>query len=159
MANISQTAGGADVRPHIPTVVLALGWAGVLPFVALSAVAIIGPREWTATAAVLLVSYGAIILGFMGGAQWGLEMSKGGEQPTGATGYAASVVPALVAFAATALPFRGAAAVLIAGFAGLLAYDLWRVQAGVGPRWYGALRWQLTLAVVTALSAAAVFSA
>jgi hypothetical protein len=159
MANISQTSGGAGARSHIPTVVLALGWAGVLPFAALSALAILGPREWTGTASGLLVSYGAIILGFMGGAQWGLEMSTGSSRSAGSNGYAVSVLPALVAFGATALPFRFAAAVLIAGFAGLLAYDLWRLQSGIGPRWYGPLRSQLTLAVVTALSAAAVFSA
>lgn len=37
---------------------------------------------------------------------------------------------------------------LIAGFLALLAYDISTVRQGIAPRWYTALRVQLTLAVV-----------
>jgi hypothetical protein len=61
-----------------------------------------------------------------------------------------------VAFAATFVEPLPALVVLAAGFILLLVYDLSRIRAGVGPAWYGALRVQLSTAVVLCLFAAMV---
>lgn len=137
---------------EIPAGAFWLGWAGVLPFAALSALSIWG-GSLSAWALGLLVTYGMIILSFMGGVQWGLEMARTGNP--GAVGLAASVVPALVAFGAAFVSSPLALLVLAAGFAGLLIYDLARARSGVGPQWYGRLRWQLSAAVITCLIASA----
>ena len=96
-----------------------------------------------------LVLYGAIILSFMGGAQWGLSMVTGGS--TMRTRLAISVLPALAAFGLWFLPATGALLGLAAVFVALLLYDIATARAGAAPAWYPALRIQLTSAVVICL--------
>lgn len=139
----------------IPTAALALGWAGVIPFAGLSLVTIVASGDAADTALRALVAYGAIILSFMGGVQWGLEMVRSdASRGPRTTGLAASVLPALAAFGAVLFAPLIALAILAVGFAGLLAYDLKRVREGIAPAWYAPLRWQLTTAVVLSLGAA-----
>jgi hypothetical protein len=135
----------------IPKPVLILGWAGVVPFAFLSLAAIVGGPPVATNALAALVIYGAVILSFMGGAQWGLEMAKPSATDEGRQAYALSVLPALAGFAAALLPQRAGLALLCAGFLALLAYDLFRAGQGIGPSWYPALRKGLTAAVTTAL--------
>lgn len=138
-------------KPPIPAVALALGWLGVAPFAVLAAALHMAAPDTVTLAQRALISYGAIILAFMGGVQWGLEMRRPDAERQPGIGYAASVLPALVAFAATLLPAHAAIWLLIDGFAALLAYDLWRIRCGIAPAWYARLRWQLSLAVLGAL--------
>jgi hypothetical protein len=135
----------------IPKPVLVLGWAGVVPFAFLSLAAIVGGPPVAANALSALIVYGAVILSFMGGAQWGLEMARPVTPDKGGRDYALSVLPALAGFAAALLPPRAGLALLSTGFLALLAYDLFRAARGIGPGWYPALRKGLTAAVVTAL--------
>jgi hypothetical protein len=144
----------------IPRPAFWLGWAGVIPFAALSVSTLTGGDAWSGVdqSRVLhvLVTYGMIILGFMGGVQWGLEMSR--PEGNSATGFAASVIPALIAFAASFVSVFAALIILIAGFLILLAYARARIRAGIGPIWYGALRLQLSTAVILCLGIASVAS-
>ncbi len=145
---------------HIPSPAFWLGWAGVLPFAALSALTLIesGATTGIGQGAILqaLITYGMIILSFMGGVQWGLEMTRGDGKSPDAIGFAASVVPALVAFGASFVNPMAALVILAVGFVLLLAYDLRRIRAGIGPGWYAGLRFQLSTAVVLCLGAAMV---
>jgi len=102
------------------------------------------------SASLWLAAYGAVILSFMGGAQWGLATGKVNSNPWRAFGV--SVIPALVAWPALFLPITWALATLSVTFAGLLAYDLWTVRQGQAPAWYGQLRLGLTAAVVLCLT-------
>lgn len=144
-------------RPGIPRPALVLGWLGVVPFAALT-IAAVADVNLPVAAFTLLVGYSVAILSFMGGAQWGLTARAQAGFDASWTTYAASVVPALLAWVALFLPLRLALPLLIAGFAGLLAYDLWTVRSGIAPRWYGSLRIQLTAAVVSLLVAACLWS-
>jgi hypothetical protein len=143
---------------HIPSPAFWLGWAGVLPFAALSALTVIdsGAATGIGQGAVLqaMITYGMIILSFMGGVQWGLEMTRGDGKNPAALGFAASVVPALVAFGASFVNPMSALVILAVGFVLLLSYDLMRIRAGIGPSWYAGLRFQLSTAVVLCLAAA-----
>jgi hypothetical protein len=143
---------------EIPASAFWLGWAGVLPFAALSALTIAGGAE-TGWALGSLAAYGMIILSFMGGVQWGLEMARPDGREAGFAGFAASVVPALVAFGASLADPLLSLGVLAVGFAGLLAYDLARVRFGIGPPWYARLRWQLSAAVLFCLAVVGLFKA
>lgn len=144
----------------IPTPALWLGWAGVIPFAALTLLTLAGSEQWSGIdqSRVLqaLITYGMIILSFMGGVQWGLEMSRPGGN--GAAGFAISVIPALVAFAASFVSTPAALLILAAGFLVLLGYDRARIRDGIGPLWYGTLRMQLSTAVLLSLGAATVAS-
>jgi hypothetical protein len=131
---------------HIPRPAFVLGWLGVIPFAAFALLAVTGG---VGSAMSALVLYGAIILSFMGGAQWGLSMVTGGS--TMGTRLAISVLPALAAFGLWFLPATGALLGLAAVFVALLLYDIATARAGAAPAWYPALRIQLTSAVVICL--------
>lgn len=134
----------------VPGAALALGWSGVIPFAGLGLATVLGLTLPVAPLPALL-AYATAILSFMGGAQWGLTVR--GE--AGARSYAVSVLPALLAWVALALPARAGLVLQAAGFAALLAYDLWTVRRGEAPSWYARLRAQLTGAVVLILLATA----
>ena len=146
----------------IPRPALALGLLGLIPFVvlpvaALSGVADILPAAIGAHATVpALLLYAAVILSFMGGAQWGLAMTLA---PAGERwrAFGVSVLPALLAWAATLMPIRTGLAMAAAGFVLLLIYDLWTVKQAQAPQWYERLRVMLTSVVVTSLTLTLVF--
>lgn len=144
---------------RIPIAPLALGIAGLVPFVGLSGIIVLNAHLPAAEAWRALALYGAVILSFMGGVHWGLAMAMGaaarGSRAT--AGYLASIVPALVAWVTiAALPPRPATTVLSFGFAMLLIYDLAATRRGDAPDWYATLRRWLTAIVLAALASALV---
>lgn len=141
----------------IPAAPLILGLAGVLPFAGYLAALLTGLGLPPAIAAEGLALYGAIILSFMGGVQWGLAIvARDAQHMPSARWLALSVVPALIGWAALLLlPVKLALIVLAAGFAGLLGYDLRVVARGDAPVWFGRLRKLLTLLVTAILLTAA----
>jgi hypothetical protein len=144
----------------IPQAALALGVAGLVPFVA-AAVQIatawpLGPRM-TGPALFHLGAYGACILSFMGGVQWGLTVASRAEGTDAARRYGASVLPALIAWAGLYMGAQSGLLLLALGFAVLLAYDLLAVSRQEAPLWYGRLRAGLTAVVLLALLIAITF--
>ena len=139
----------------IPRPVLLLGWAGVIPFALLSAAIVLGFEPWSLDPRWALQSYGAAILAFLGGAQWGVLLPRRQEEVSVPWRYGVSVLPALMGFLCLLAPHTLGYVGLVAGFLGLLAYDLSTVQKGLAPSWYGTLRIQLTGAVVVLLTFAA----
>jgi Protein of unknown function (DUF3429) len=142
----------------IPPAALWLGAAGVIPFVACATqIALAWPLEprFAGPAIYALQLYGAVILSFMGGVQWGLAVR---DQPYGAEWrrYGVSVLPAFVAWAGLWFGGRNGLLAVAGGLLGLLAYDLWTVTRGEAPAWYGRLRLGLTAVAVAALALVAV---
>ena len=127
----------------IPTAPLALGLAGLIPFV------------WGALTLLLpsLQGWGINNLGlsFMSGVLWGYATRASGRLQSAAC-YALSVIPALWAFFMTGGGPVSAGMNLIWGFLGLLLLDmmfsLWRLT----PSWWVKLRLLLTSVVVLCLS-------
>jgi len=139
----------------IPRPALLLGWAGVIPFALLTTASVLDIHPWSLNPTMALRAYGACILSFMGGAQWGVLLPReGGHVPF--FRYLVSVLPALLAFLCLLIPRTPSLIGLIAGFLALLAYDLSTVRQGLAPRWYSSLRVQLTLAVVVLLGIAVI---
>jgi hypothetical protein len=133
-----------------------LGWLGVIPFAAFALSLATGDVLPRGAAMSGLVLYGAIILSFMGGAQWGLAMVTTRDIPGDMEArLAISVLPALAAFGLWFLPATAALLGLAAVFVALLLYDIATARAGAAPAWYPALRIQLTSAVVICLLLAA----
>ena len=77
-----------------------LGFAGLVPQVALAAVAIAGPPDLANAAVRLALCYAALILSFLGGVWWGLAA----QPPKRARPWLwlAAVAPSLIAFACLA---------------------------------------------------------
>ncbi len=142
----------------IPRSALVLGWLGFLPF-ALFATLVITQAVLPLQASMnALIVYGVIILSFMGGAQWGIAMSRSNDATLLARGLAISVLPALAAFGLWFLPNRIALLGLSVAFVALLVYDVAMTRAGNAPDWYAKLRIQLTSAVIVCLLLAAMLS-
>ncbi|MEQ8230297.1 MAG: DUF3429 domain-containing protein, partial [Gammaproteobacteria bacterium] len=107
----------------------------------------------SATAARALVAYGAVILSFLGGIQWGLAIAGGAVAGWGRLG--AAVVPALLAWPALLLPATAAYLLLACAFLAVLGADLLLHARGQAPAWYQRLRWPLTTVVTMCLLLAA----
>lgn len=142
-----------EMNPQIPAPAVILGAAGLIPFLLLTGMWLIGSDVQSAAARNALVAYSIAILSFMGAVHWGLAMNSApGDQLW--RKYFASIIPALAA-TATAFIEGGLQFVwLVVCFCGLLIYDLYAVRQGEAPRWYPRLRWPLTLVVCACLVAA-----
>ena len=142
-------------RPGVPMACRWLGGLGALPFVGLA----VGsfwldglPQAYTVFA---LTAYGAVILSFLGGIQWGLAVADyGAAQGRGASyrRLTISVVPSLIAWWALLLTGPTALLVLACSFALMLALDWTATRSGEAPDWYPRLRLPLTACVVACLA-------
>ncbi|ABF65303.1 hypothetical protein TM1040_2571 [Ruegeria sp. TM1040] len=143
----------------IPAAPLALGLAGLIPFV-WGALTLLVPalQSWGISALgprfvgpYVQLFYGSVILSFMSGVLWGYATRASGRLQSAAC-YALSVIPALWAFFMTGGGPVSAGLNLIWGFLGLLLLDmmfsLWRLT----PAWWVRLRVLLTAIVVLSLS-------
>jgi len=127
-----------------PAAAAALGYAGLLPFVA-GALAVWPAGADAAAVVAAFLGYGVAILAFLGGIQWGAAL-----QPSAARAserLAVGVLPPLIGWVALALPPAPASAVLGLAFAALLGWERTRGRLPA-PAWYPALRLRLTLIVI-----------
>ena len=53
-----------------------LGFGGLIPFVVLAALTLIGPEGWKDWVSRGLIAYGAVILSFLGGITWGVAVTR-----------------------------------------------------------------------------------
>lgn len=132
---------------------MAIGLALLAPFVILAAIVVVdGPAPLTRdTAARVMLGYGALVLSFLGGVRWGMtiRLAMGRRE---ILLLAASLVPMLVAWLAIYLPTGPALGLLAVAYAAQGAWDVWAIEAGYGPPWYGRLRILFTLAVTALLA-------
>ena len=135
--------GGGRERP--PVVTWVYGGLGLIPFFG-GAIAAVALTELGRVVAQLeLIAYGALILSFLGGGRWGLEI---GRQPVRAGVISASMLPTIVAFIILIAmgvpnPLR-----LVAMCLAFVAQWAWDVRSKDTPPWYPPLRHLLTLGAV-----------
>ena len=108
-----------------------------------------------------MLSYGAVILSFMGAIHWGTALER---EPDRAWPYGVSVLPALFGWLVWGLSLlnpteSGLLMIALAlGFVILLIFDLVRGRAGDFPNWYPRLRVLLTMGAAGTLALAGVYS-
>ncbi|WP_460447932.1 DUF3429 domain-containing protein [Alsobacter sp. SYSU BS001988] len=138
----------------MPASAMALGAAGVIPFVALTVAALVqadarlGLPSGFARAG--LVAYGVVIASFLGGVRWGVGLLIPNREHAPSL-FVMSVLPPLVAWGALFMPRPHDLVVVIGCFLVLGVSDVALAWRGVAPRWYGTLRLALTAAVVCTL--------
>jgi hypothetical protein len=129
-----------------PFPVALLGYGGLIPFVALSALHLSGDTNVISDPSAWLMAYGAAILSFVGALHWAFAMLASKIDRARRTQcYVWSVIPALIAFTALILNSSLSYSLLIVGFA--LAY--WQ-DADLAnkidlPPWYPRLRARLSI--------------
>lgn len=128
-----------------------LGYAGLLPFIFITAMLWAEPHHYAFWQRVLL-SYGAVILTFVGALHWSLAMQVSTLHDDVKRGlYIWSVIPSLVAWLALLLPYKYAYGLLVAFFLLALWRDISLARRIVLSNWYLPLRKTLTVIVVACL--------
>ena len=145
--------------PPIPLAPLALGLAGLLPFI-WGALTVLVPdlADWARAALsprmagqYVLAAYGIVILSFMSGVLWGFAARAEGR--LAARGFALSVLPALWAFFMVGGGPEAALSALMVGFVGVFVLDVQFARWGLVPPWWLRLRLVLTTVVLLCLLA------
>lgn len=129
-----------------------LGFAGLIPFVALSLACWLVHPSWLGPFIKGQLAYAVAILAFLGGIHWGATMMAAHltiEQTKRALIW--SVMPALIAWFATMMGGFGFA-VLTAGFIGAYQVDKRLFAWYRLPEWFLTLRFKLTCVVVATLA-------
>ena len=141
-----------------PAIAAWLGGLGLVPFIALTLVWIVGGPHLPFDPGRALLVYGAVILSFLGGIHWGIALRPGPSEhedhPLFSQSLIIGVLPSIVGWVALLGPMRIAIALLCAGFVVQLWVDLRTVSAGHFPKWFARLRIALTTIVLVSLLAA-----
>jgi len=96
------------------------------------------------------VTYGAVLLSFLGALHWGFEFAGYGGQK-GYSRLLLGISPALIAWPTLALAPMTALALQWAGFTTLWLADMRATSAGWTPQWYSQYRFYLSLLVGTCI--------
>ena len=140
----------------IPFLPLALGLAGLTPFIALAlTIALGGSRAAGFDPVSALLAYGAVVLSFLGGAHWGLALRHPSPDIRTAL-YLGAALPPLWAVAGLLLGGGVGLGMVAVGLAAQGAVDGLRSGRFAAPRWYGRLRALLSALAAVATAAAAV---
>jgi hypothetical protein len=138
-------------KPPIPPVVLVYGLLGLIPFL-LPPIAGFAVPAHAADVGLVALGYGALILSFLGGARWGLEVARPAPR---FTVISLAMLPTLAALAVLLIPGL-ARPVQLTAMAVLLAIHLaWDARAAGLPPWYPRLRALLSVGAVICLVAMA----
>jgi hypothetical protein len=159
----------SKVAHEVPQPFMVLGLAGGLPYLGASATTVYLARQAQLAAndiAVgidpgvaltvldqalsLQVTYGAVMLSFLGAMHWGMEISGYGGHK-GYTRLALGAAPILLAWPTLAMQPMTALAVQWLGFTGLWYADSKATMAGWTPRWYSQYRFYLSILVGTCI--------
>jgi len=140
-----------DRTAPIPT---AIGLATLLPLLAAALLVPFGaPAPFDPPTLIFaMTGYGAVLLSLLGGIRWGMAVRLSMSRRDSLL-LATGLLPMLVGWVALLLPAGPALGLLAAAFAGQGAWDVWSIEAGRGPPWYGRLRMSFTILVTAILAA------
>jgi hypothetical protein len=141
----------------MPQPAAVLGVAGLAPVIACAVQIATGlplAARMTGPALYALLLYGAVVLSFLGGIQWGLAVASADRSDSWRR-YGFAVLPPLAAWVGAWIGGRTGLIVLAAAMGVWGLYELWSTGLGEAPSWYGRLRALLTVVAVAALASAA----
>ena len=140
------------LRSPIPRPALVYALAGLLPFLACTVLVFLRGDD-TQVAVTVEALYAAVILSFLGGARWGIEIPR---QVPRAGVITLTMMPSVLGFATALWTMSGDQGTHAASGLGILAVlfvacGVWDVTSRDVPDWYPRLRIALTLCVVILL--------
>ena len=146
--------GGAVSR--LNTTAEVVSYAGVVPFVlCLLGVALLPNYGLRELAQRIAISYGAVVLAFVGAVHWGLALA--GTLAWRPARIAGSILPALIGAAGTVIGGQRGLALLVVGFGVFWLYEHRSVGTELPPA-YLSLRRNLSLVVCTLLAITMIIS-
>lgn len=142
--------------PRLPVIAVLLGLLGLVPLLGCAAAALWLPGEKGQSYLSALISYGAVILSFLGAVHWGLVIGAPAPR-SGGMRLCLGVVPSLLGWLAlllgNAVGSGIALVVLIGGFAATVYAESRAARVGLVPPGYMVLRWGLSTTVILTLLA------
>ena len=145
----------------IPSSARWLGLLGLVPFVTMTFEAVTDISAGADDARFGLRAYGAVILSFLGGIQWGLAIRNSDGNARTRQGLTpiltVSIVPSLIGWTGLVVEELLGFGLLIIGFVLVLISDVRAVNKGIAPRWYLRLRYPLTAIVISCLTITAIY--
>lgn len=158
-----------NIASQVPEPVFVLGLAGGIPYIGASATTVYLAYEAQKAASGIdigmdpgvaltvldqalnfQVTYGAVMLSFLGALHWGMEMAGYGGQK-GYYRLALGTAPMLVAWPTLGMEPMSALVVQWIGFTGLWYADSKATMAGWTPQWYSQYRFYLSILVGTCI--------
>jgi hypothetical protein len=136
---------------NVPSAAAWLGGFGVIPFIVLSLAKTFSSDVLNARLSFALLSYGAIILSFLGGVHWGLAIAVPQIDNTLWRRMTLSILPSLVAWVALVTPSSTGFLILAGAFVAMLLVDIQASRVREAPAWYPKLRWPLSCGAVATL--------
>lgn len=136
-----------STTPSAPAWVLRYGRLGLLPFIAPGLAALVWP-DTAAVGGLALAVYAALILSFLGGGRWGIEVSS---TDVDSRIISLAMLPTLAGFALLMLPAEARGWQLAGLAAAHVVQGFWDLRSSNLPVWYAGLRGQLTVAAVAGL--------
>jgi hypothetical protein len=143
-------------NPEPPRLIALFSYAGALPFLFFGGGVYSGGTELDVASGMILRTYGAVILSFIGGVQWGAIML---HSPVPRGPIVAGVMASIIAWVALLTPLSVGLGILVAGIVLQFAADVWAIRLGLLPQWYLRLRTALTVTVAGILLATAFYPA
>ena len=139
--------------PPIPPAVILLSATGLLPFLAGAGLSWANHPSLAETAAFAVLTYGAVILSFLGGIVWGVAAASSHRlvKEHSVELFALSVIPPLVGWSALFLESPQGYSLLALAFLGQLALDKRMRDLRLVPWWWIGLRLALTSGVILSL--------
>ena len=127
-----------------------LSYGGLLPFV----IALVGiysaSKELSSYSMIAFVSYGAVILSFIGAVHWGFLLKSDSIQRQGLL-LSVSVLPALIGWLALISPLPAALLMLCIAYPLLYFYEKFSELNNLLPAWYMLMRFRLTIVVTLSM--------
>jgi hypothetical protein len=139
-------------RPHLWTPPRVLGFAGLMPFIALAAMIRLGPGTWYVYWMTALSYYGAVILTIVGALQWAYALKRSARGGSAWLQYGFSVAPALIAWLSLLLPVWSALQLQAGGLLVCYAFDRNMACFDPVPAWFLRMRAVLTLVGAASLT-------
>lgn len=144
---------GATPKSHaldrIPNSALILGLAGLLPFWGLAIFIMVLDTPMKNYVIQAEITYGAVILSFLGGIHWGLAAIN--ERHANWLSLGWGVTPPLIAWGALFLQPSLGLILLIIGFLAAAIIDFRVFSSNIDNTWFGGLRTVLSFGAITAL--------
>ena len=128
-----------------------IGYVGLVPFIGLGVMVLLGEGEFASRAALAMVTYGAVIFSFIGGLHWGLVLLHSQGSVGRLSIIALGIGPSLLAWLAILVSLKLALVLLVMGFAALLGLDFAAHRSGRVPSWFLSTRIVLTCVVIACL--------
>ena len=138
------------ITDETKNIIYCLSYGGLLPFVICIVGINFGSKELSSYSMIGFISYGAVILSFVGAVHWGFLLKSDSIQRQGLL-LSISVLPGLIAWLALISPVSVALFILAAAYPLLFIYEKKSELNQLLPAWYMSMRIKLTC-IVTVLT-------